>query len=1110
MREALLGRPASPAWKYEAPRLGELLLIRERLIAKIEQALGRHRSSGDVFLVSAPAGYGKSTLLAQWSNTSKLPVAWYHVDISDEDPAIFLAGFVHALHERFPRARWHTSDLLRRMRAHALSPQDVERATEVLLQDLRANVTKPMAIILTGIAELSVTGATHDILDRLLTRPPDHLRIALEFREVPSLRLSPLLTQRRLDGIGVDDLKLDEDELIALLDRIGVPRDAAYTKTVRELCDGWVTGVVLATGALTPQFLASRSTYATSSGELNRAAVFDYLATEVIGSLSPELREFACTASVLSYMTAPLCEQLVGARDARQKLAALERQTGFITRFGQGPAEPAFRLQPLLRHALLERLDQAPSGPARRCELHLRAGQCLEEIGDGEEAFQQYLQAEAFDSIVALIQQSHAEMLRACQGATLMRWLDALPAGVRDRHPHLQVLLAELYRQTDRVQDALSAVESACAILQAQHTFDPVLMGRAMVARARVYYTLGRYAEAQDDCEAALRLVPAEPREIGVQAGLCLASCLLIRSTPEAAHASLQKIEEQSILYSDRWALARLHYFRSRLHMASGEYATAEREATAALVCAHGANDEVIAISSRLNLGAIRQYLGRLDAAREDLEAAIEQSEMAGYRPGRAYALSNLGDLELMLENRQRAIEMYEQALATLTARDDLHLRVYTTGALGYVLALEGQTDRAMGLVAPLLDHLRDEQHGADWTLLATVLGVAHYRAGQFAAAEHYLLVARDTTLSHGEVAQDRVRVELYLAALQLAQGHEREAADSLRAAFDVVASTDGSAKRLFEVRHLPELWPLVESLDHPLCSELVEQVRSRSREATLPQAVSADSADSADPASAGSSRSPVSIRIHTLGDPRVFAGSERIVRWQRPRVRDLLLFMAEQTRPVTADVILEAIWPDKNADEAEQAFRKTRYYLKEVLGQRCLELYDGRWQLTAECWLDTREFERLIDEGEQLAREGQDSEAALVLRQALALWQGPYLDDCYAEWTVNRRNALQTRYMRCVERLVELDLRLGRDESVMRLCYQILDLEPHNEAAHRGLMLCFARRGEYAQALEQFKQCVHELSLLEASPGSKTLALLESIRTRMRVSAAQFVEKHR
>jgi LuxR family maltose regulon positive regulatory protein len=1096
--------------------VGEPLLGRERLIAKIENALGRHRSSGDVFLVSAPAGYGKSTLLAHWAATTKLPVAWYHVDPSDEDPAVFLAGLVHVLRDRFPRAQWTTSDLLRRLRAEALSGRDAERALELLVTDIHHNVTKPMALIVTGVAELSVGGATRAILDRLLTRPPDHLRMALEFREIPPLRFSPLLTQRRLDGIGVDDLKLDDEELRALLKLIGAPTDDAYVERVRELCAGWVTGVVLATGALTPRFLDACSPYALSSDALNRAAVFDYLTTEVIDGLPAELSDFACETAVLSYMTAPLCDQLLGISHAHQKLAAFERQTGFVTRFGHRPSEPAYRLQPLLRQALLDRLDSGPHGPERRRKLHARAGRCLEEAGDAEEAFQQYLQAEAFDSLIALIERVRGELLRACRGTTLVRWLDALPMTMRNEHPELQVLLAELYRQADRMRDALDAIEGVCEAQHARGDADPALSARALAVRAGTYVTLGRYAEAQADSERALRIAPPEATEIHVQAGFILATCLAACSTPERAHACLEEVAVRCAAIDDRWTLARLNYLRSKLHTSSGELDVAESEAHAALLFAQEANDEVIAITSRLNLGAIRQALGRYDEARDDLEAARAQADIAGYKPAAAYALSNLGDLELALGNCDRAVDMYEQSLATMTARDDLRLRAYTTAALGYVLALQGQTARAMGLVAPLLDDLRDDQHGANWALLASALGAAYYRAANLARAEETLVAACESAQRHGAVVESGIRSHLYLSAVRLGQGRQVDAVGTLSEALDMVANVGGSAKMLPEVQHLPELWPLIRTLHHPLAGALLDEMANHARGGAVESISNNDkpgaggNAGSAPGADVTTAPAPRELRVFALGDPCVFVGSDRIVHWQRPYVRELLYFMVDQRKPVRKETILDVLWPDKNSHDAETAFRKTRHYLKSVLGFACLEQSDGRWRFTADVWLDVREFERLAEEGERLARDEQSSQAALVLRQALTHWRGSYLEDCYSDWAFVRRDALQSQYLRCIERLMELEMRLNRHESAMQLCYQMLDVEPHNEAAHRSLMTCFARRGEYVRAFEQFKACVEKLAELGASPGPKTLGLFDSIRTKMQVATSDFVDAHR
>jgi LuxR family maltose regulon positive regulatory protein len=369
------------AWKVAPPHLADRLLERERLTSRLEQCLGETCVRGDVFLVSAPAGYGKTTLLAQWARTSSVPVAWYHLDGGDDDPVALLRGLTHALRVRLPRGEWEIERMLARIRRGALSPLEVRRAVDLLIAGIAQHVRKPLALILTGVSELSSRSGGHAALDFLITRSPDHLRLVLESREAPRLRLSPLLTRRRLEGCGADDLRVRADELVDLVRLYDIALDGGQMAALHELCEGWITGVLLATDLLLPGFLPSYM-----RGDFNREAIFDFFAGEVIDTLPIYLADFASAASVLRHMTPSLCEQLLGHEDAQESLVALERRTGFVTRVGRRPEEPIYRFQQLLRQALLRRLEEDDGGRARRQGLHLRAGMLLEDAGDLEEA----------------------------------------------------------------------------------------------------------------------------------------------------------------------------------------------------------------------------------------------------------------------------------------------------------------------------------------------------------------------------------------------------------------------------------------------------------------------------------------------------------------------------------------------------------------------------------------------------------------------------------------------------------------------------------------------------------------------------------------------------
>ncbi|WIG58751.1 MAG: hypothetical protein OJF49_001497 [Ktedonobacterales bacterium] len=1070
------------AWKFEAPRLPDALLPRPHLTDRLERCLGRKRASGDVFLLSAPAGYGKTTALAQWAKRTPMPVVWYHLDASDDDLVIFLSGLMEALRARLPQSEWEVERLLTRTHRGALSALDARRATALLIRDIARNVQKPLALALTGISELSENSAAQATLNTLLARPADHLRLVIEAREVPRIRVAQLLTQHRLDGMGADDLCLRDDELEALLDLIGISADANYIESLRALSGGWITGVLLATGGLLPSFLPA------GAADFDRERVIEYLAAEVLEQLPAELYGFAREAAVLSAMTAPLCDDLLGMSEAREYLSALERRTGFVTRIGRRPQEPIYRFQPLLRQALLERMDEEPGGPKRRCTLHARAGELLEALGDYEEAVRQYAEAERFDRVLALIEARRSSLLRAGRGATLVRWLDLLPEAVRADHPDLHVLVAELYRQTGRIAEAEAANARACALILPDAKAHPTLAARALYMRAVLASTHNDYAAAREDCEAALRYAPLDADELRVQIGFQIAS-ILGGADPIAALAELSSIEERCARLRDLWALARLHYLRSGLLMTRGVYREAEQAALASLRYAQEGNDEVDAIISRLNLGAIKNLQRQPAAAREHFEIASAQAEAAGYALGRVYALMNLAELELNTGQIERAVEVYAVAQAAADEAGDTHLCTVIAWGMGYALTLLGRADEACQLLTDRMEASDAGMRVEGWTALMTARGFAQQRAGDVASA----IMSFEQAIARAEAGGAATKVaiaRLHLAAALLTQRDKSGAAVALGAALDGIAGPEGVPQVSFEARQLPELRPLLSKSRHPAAVALLTELAPDAEAATQ---VLAGRTSGAEVSAMGA------LRVFALGEARVFAGTNRITRWRMPHARELLYFLLDRGEPMRKEVILETFWPDKDPESTDNTFRQARFRLKQALGQECLVQEGGRWRLTVDCWYDVHEFERLATEGERLATEGQLAAAVTALKQALTYWTGDFLDDLYSDWVVERRDTLRRRYLASLDLLADLEARLGQHEDAAQRYFLILEAEPYRESAHRGLMRYYQRRGELTQAVQQFARCYTVIKQeVGAAPSRETVQLYQTIRSRL------------
>ena len=1082
------------SWKYEAARLGDRLLDRSHLVGKLERHLGQQRASGDILLLSAPAGYGKTTLVAQWAQTTGVPVTWYHLDQTDSDPVVLIEGIVHALKRRGQRQLWDVERMIGRSHNGVLSPAELKAAAVRLAMDIRAEVKRPLALVITNVSALNHHRQALAVLDTLINRPPDNLRIVLESREVPRLRVSSLLAQRRLDGIGIDDLRLRDDEFSLLLEIVETNLDDAARARLSALADGWITGVLLASDALLPGIFTAEA-----GDPLDQPAVFDYLASEVIDALPGPVRAFAAEAAILRYMTVPLCEDVLGVSDAREHLAALERRTGFLTRIGIRPSEPVYRFQPLLRHALLDLL-QRRTGNERIHALHMRAAEALEREGDLDEAVAHYVEAGSFDHVIGLIERHQGALLRAGRGMTVARWLDHLPDTVHAEHPDLLVLQAELNRQAGRIDEAYQAVQAAYAIAQPRAHRQRALLGRVLVERGATEYIRGEYESARKDCEEALHIAPKAAHEVQIQARFTLAACLTITVNPEAAEVPLAEAERLCLAHRNLWMLARLSYFRSKLHLARGTFREALDQALIALRYAEECEDEIGAIASRLNIGAARYSLGQMVAARADFVTAEEQSQAIGYATGRIYALSNLADLEAMSGNPREAISPYQQALALIDDNDDMHLVVHTVTGLARTLAVLRRTTEALDLLAAYLRPDGSEYFGADWGLLTHAAGFAWYQAGNFDQAYAYLTQAEESATAHGAMATI-IGARLGLGAVVAARDRRDEAGQMLASALELSSREQSlSVTVLYYARYLPDLWESIRQSVHPAARPIQQKLSAWQYERAAAGSVSI-------PAGEGTLESTAApVRVYTLGDARVLIGSERIMKWVRPRARELLFYLLDQEKPARRDAILDALWPDKDPTAADEDFRKARFQLKQIFHRPVVEQIDGKWRLALECWVDSREFERAAEEGQQFLREEHLGAAATAFRRAISYWDGPYLEDIYSEWAILRRESLYRRYLDALEHLADLELRLGHQSAAARLYYQVLDVEPHRESAHRGLMTYFALRGDLNQAIQQFKQCTAILrDTMHATPERKTVALCKSILARMDASSREF-----
>jgi LuxR family maltose regulon positive regulatory protein len=468
------------ATKLRVPPPRAAAVPRDRLVDR----LGDVRTTA-LTLVVAPAGFGKTTLLAQWlARPHTGPVAWLAADPRDDDPVAFWRYVLAALTTVAPGPAGPA-------RALADAGAPVEDVLTALVNGL-ADAPDPVVLVIDDhhvVTSAEVRGGLAFLVDHL----PPALHLVLAGRTEPDLPLARLRARGQLVELRAADLRFTPAEARAFLrDAMGLALDAGTAATLHGRTEGWAAALQLA--ALS---LRGRPDPAAAAERLNGADrfVLDYLATEVLDAQPAPVRDFLLRTSVLDRLEGGLCDAVTGRADGAVTLAALDRADLFVVPLDD--ARRWYRYHHLFADVLRARL--AAEEPATVRDLHLRASDWFARHGEPADAVEHALAAEAWERAADLVAAAAPALRRERREATLGRWLAALPRPALERRPELAVAYAGALLATERtgeVDALLAAAERAVGAADAgspagradaevRATLAQVALYRAAQARAR-------------------------------------------------------------------------------------------------------------------------------------------------------------------------------------------------------------------------------------------------------------------------------------------------------------------------------------------------------------------------------------------------------------------------------------------------------------------------------------------------------------------------------------------------------------------------------------------------------------------------------------------------
>lgn len=474
--------------KLTIPPLRTNLVYRPRLMARLDRAL---QADCKLALISAPAGYGKTTLVSAWVRQLEEPAAWLSLDESDNDPVRFLTYFIAALQLVHPAIGEDTMSLLQ-----SPQPPPSEIMLTTLINDI-AGSASPIILILDDYHAIH-TPPIHKQLAFLLDRIPQQMHLIILTREDPLLPVARLRARGQLLEIHQHDLRFTGEETVELLRNVmGLTLEPNDIAALERRTEGWIAGLHLAALSMRGRDdLAGFVRAFTGSSRF----VLDYLLEEVFEQQSPEVKTFLIKTSVLERLSGPLCDAVVERTGSQTLLEMLEQGNLFIVPLSQ--SRVWYRYHRLFAELLQNRLrvtfpDLVPG-------LHLRASRWFEAESLAAEAIRHALAAKHWERAAKLIDEVADGLLKRGELTTLIGWFEQLPEEMIRSQPELGMSYAWallLLGKHDEAEIWLAVYEQ---LVQSR----PRLLGQVAAAQAFAARSKGDNERVVEKSEQALALLP--------------------------------------------------------------------------------------------------------------------------------------------------------------------------------------------------------------------------------------------------------------------------------------------------------------------------------------------------------------------------------------------------------------------------------------------------------------------------------------------------------------------------------------------------------------------------------------------------------------------------
>ncbi len=995
---------------------------RSALLAQLSGAL-EHKLT----VISAPTGYGKTTVVSQFAQQVPYPVVWHTVEPRERDVPNLYAHALAAIEQVTP-------DLQPIPETQNYAPGELAAFVADYLRDATES---EILYVLDDVHHLAGSPAAEAWLHQLIALLPYNCHMILISRTVPRLPYAEMLARGEVLAIGQYELRFSVEEAAHLAQRMsGRELPQADIHTLVEWLEGWPAGIVLALQPLPPDLEQAML------GGGGPEALFETLAVSMLNAQPPALRDFLLASSTLRRLTPELCASALGLRNSAHWLAEAQMRNLFLSRIAGGLVYHS-----LFRTFLQDQLRQQE--PQRFADLHARAARWLEEQGDLEEAFEHYIAAAMPERAAALAERVAGAYFSQGRLETLLEW-NARLAETDVPHPRLRYTCARILIDRYEYERAAAELDAAEEVFRAQG--DEIGLGNVQVQRVAISLQEGRYQQA---AAQASRLVETLPDTANLRARalhiLGMAHVFLgdVESGTRCLEEALPYYRTDGDLLALSHLLQNLHIAYTRLGRLD-DVGACLHEYVALCRSLGGAGALALALN---NLGYYYHQRGDYLQARLTFQEGLRIVARFSDRRAESYLLWSLGDLLRDLFSYEEAARLYMRALE-LQGEGEPLLRLSILLSFSVMRRWQGDPQEALLLAKEAAEIAQAHNMALEALIAEAAIWAAQAEIRQAAEAADALHRMVESFTRQG-ARYELIGLHSVRARVALLMGDETGAASALDAAFTLANEVGSSQPLAAEVAHTPALESFI--LAQRRYKTLLQDV-NRLREAGQRLLEAVQVGDQA------LAERTYGLRVWTLGREQVERDGRPVLAsdWRAVAAKELFFYLLFNG-PATLPQICLVFWPDSSSQRVRSNFHTTLHRARHAVGADAIPFDEASEQYLInpelDLWCDAFQFEALVREARLLPP--RDARAEDLWRKAVDLYKGDFLPTLDMDWVYPRREALREIYLEALVGLSECARARNDFQEALEALQRAEEVDPYRENVHRAIMICYAQMGE-------------------------------------------------